>query len=194
MFICLTGIDGCGKGTQITLLSHYLRVKGHRVFVSKAYGEGEKESFAPFIEYWSQLSILFLFQALHAHQREEAQKALAGGNIVIADKWDEAYVAYHSNYGLLATDAELRSRLNDVAFDSLYPEVTYLLDVSVLTAKERCRLRGEDFFDKAPLKHHALMREAYLALARERNWVVLDGEQTPQQIHTQVVAHIATKL
>lgn len=186
MIICITGIDCCGKGTQIPLLAEFLQRKKYDVFISKAYGSAEKECFSPFMEYWHPVSIMFLFQAIHTQQRVKARKAENQGKIVVADRWDESYLAYHSNYGILKDTHELRKDLNKLSFSNIVPDITFLLKVSITTAKQRCKHRGEDFFDQLPWKYHETMQKAYLKIAKDRNWIVLDGEKPPKEIHKKI--------
>ncbi len=188
MIICLTGIDGCGKGTQVDLLMKYLRSKNCPVFSSKAYGQAEQEYFAALLDYWDPVAILFLFQALHVQQRIETTRAIARGEIVIADRWDESYLVYHSNYGLLASDPELCHRLNKIAFDNIRPDITFLLQISIEEAKKRCLIRGEDFFDRLSREYHETMLKGYLKLAEERGWIIIDAEQPTLQIHKQILS------
>ncbi len=68
MLFNITGIDGCGKTTQVQLLQEYLVEQGKEVFVSKAYGEEEKKILSSIMPNLDQLAILFLFQALHVEQ------------------------------------------------------------------------------------------------------------------------------
>lgn len=194
MLICLTGIDGCGKGTQLSLLTEYLEKQNFPVFVSKAYGDAEKECFSAFINTWSQTAILFLFQALHAEQSLKVRRALAQRRIVIADRWDEAYLAYHSRYGILSCDPKLRARLNEIAFEGISPDVTILLDVPVKVALKRLEARGKDFFDKLPQSYHQAMRDEYLRLAKEKNWHVVDGTRPAIDIHSRITGILEAKL
>ncbi|MEK7608041.1 MAG: dTMP kinase [Patescibacteria group bacterium] len=190
MFICFSGIDGCGKGTQKEFLADYYRGLGNRVFLSKAYGDAEKECFSAFIERWSQEAILFLFQALHTEQRKKAEQALQRGEIVIADRWDESYLAYHEAFGILSMYPALRARLNEIAFASMAPDVTFLIDLSEESARKRLQSRGMDFFDRLSADYHRTMRRKYLELAKERNWIVIDGAKTPADIRADVIAHL----
>lgn len=187
MIICITGIDGCGKGTQKELLATRLQNAGKTVFLSKAYGDAEKECFSAFMEYWSQESILFAFQALHVEQRVRAKRAEARGEIVIADRWDESYVAYHTAYGILENDPTLRDRLNEIAFAGIVPDHTFFLDVSVEEAEKRLVTRGMDFFDKRGVEYHNTMRSQYLRIAAERGWSILDGGKSAVAIHHEIL-------
>lgn len=190
MIICLTGIDGCGKGTQKELLKVHLENSGKAVFISKAYGDAEKECFSAFIEYWTQESILFLFQALHVEQRMKAEKALTRGDIVIADRWDESYLAYHSTHGILSSNPCLREQLNSIAFGGIIPDVTFFLNVSVDKARERMLSRGMDFFDRLSNDYHSTMRNEYLSIATDRKWVVIDGTKSPLEIHRGILREL----
>lgn len=187
MLICLTGIDGCGKGTQKELLRVHLQNMGKSVFMSKAYGDAEKECFSAFVEYWTQESILFLFQALHVEQRVRVEKALTRGEVVVADRWDESYLAYHSTHGILSLDPFLRDQLNRIAFAGIIPDFTFFLDVSVEQARQRLLSRGMDFFDSLSSEYHNTMRNEYLNIATTRNWIILDGTKPHLEIHREIL-------
>ncbi len=191
MIICITGLDGCGKSTQIDLLKKYFKKKDYSVFVSKAYGKDEKECLERFIQYWNPLAIMFFFQALHSQQRIETVKALKKGKIIIADRWDESYLAYHSHFGLLSKNEPLRKRLNEIAFAGIIPDITFLLDIPIEIAMERTKNRGVDFFDKHPWDYHSVMRIGYLKLAKKRKWIVLDGTASPKNIHKQIKSYLS---
>lgn len=187
MLFNFTGIDGCGKGTQIGECADYLERKGFSVFVSKAYGPREKELFSLFIERADDRSVMFLFQALHVEQRVRAVQALHEGKIVLADRWDDAYLAYHSKNGVLSTDVELRHRLNELAFDGLRPDVTFYLRVPIEVGMERCRIRGADFFDRKPSEYHRSIADELDRLAVEQSWEVIDGDRSNKEVHQDIV-------
>ena len=194
MIICITGLDGCGKGSQKDFLVRYLRSRHIHVFKSKAYGDAEKESFSIFLQNWTQNSILFFFQALHVEQRVQTEQALLDHDVVIADRWDESYLAYHRTHGLLSEDSYLRDRLNEIAFGGILPDITFFLDTPVELAQKRMVSRGMDFFDSLPVSYHKTMREQYHILAKERGWVVIDGSLSMEQIHREIVSHVDNAL
>lgn len=191
MLINITGIDGCGKGTQVDSLHKYLEKLGYSVYISKAYGQAEKEIFSLYMEYADDLAIMFLFQSFHVHQRVETEKALKKGDIVIADRWDEAYLAYHSNKGFLMNNPELRDKLNEIAFGGIKPDISFLLDIAPEEGIRRCKIRGADFFDRKGIEYHTKLNVAYKKIAMENNeWVILDGSDSPIKIHKQIISHI----
>lgn len=191
MLISFTGIDGCGKGTQIELLTEHLEDMGEDVAVSKAYGDREKELFSIFMRKWDQKAILFLFQAFHVKQCKKAKRNLEKGKMVVADRWDESYLAYHSTHGILSEDPELREQLNKIAFEGIVPDETFLIDVSIETARERMSARGSDFFDELPDPYHLTMREQYKKIVREREGHIIDGEQSIEEIHNEIIKHLS---
>jgi len=194
MLIAITGIDGCGKGTQIELLRRFLDNKNLDVRISKAYGEIEKESLSHFFRYWSDMSITLAFQAIHREQHLDARRHLAKGRIVLADRWDESYIAYHKNFGELAKRPDLLRELHNLAFNGTIPDITFLLRVSLSVAKQRTEARGADFFDSKDQSYHYTMAMEYEKLAEERKWIILNGEEKPQEIHQKVLLKVQEEL
>lgn len=190
MLICVTGLDGCGKGTQISFLKKYLEKKGKMVFYSKAYTNDIKETFSLYLEYWEPIARMFFFQSLFVQQRKEVMEALKQEQIVIADRWDESYIAYHSQYGELAEDNGLREQLHQLAFKGLLPDITFFIDIPAEMVRQRTELRGQDFFDKGSLEYHSKMREGYLKLAKERSWITIDGTRTVRAVHRIITSEI----
>jgi len=194
MLICITGIDGCGKGTQISLLREALEKMGFRIFISKAYDEAEKEGLAHFFLFWDDVAVTLAFQALHRQQFVKATEALKAGQIVLADRWDESYLAFHSQFGLLSQNEDLRRRLNEIAFEGMKPDLTFLLKISPEKAGLRTGARGKDFFDGKDLEYHAHMAKAYEELAHNEGWVVLNGEKKPLEIHREILGVVLKKM
>lgn len=187
--LCLTGIDGCGKGTHVSLLLERLQREGIPAFYSKAYSDLEKERFAFLMPRYSDRAVMFLFQAFHAEQHVRAMEALERGEVVIADRWDEAYLAYHGSTRSFLSAEDLRAEfrlLNQLAFQGRKPTRTVMLDVPVDVAEKRTHERGPDYFDKLGSHYHALMRDRYLSLARSESWIVLDGTYPVEDVHEQL--------
>lgn len=190
MLICITGIDGCGKSIQIKFLKDYLEKKGYNVAISKAYGEAEKELFSLYIENLHQTAILFLFEAMHAQQCILAKQELARGKIVIADRWDESYLVYHSHYGVLKDKPKLRAAITKLSFQGIVPDITFLLKVSYEAAQKRCEARGLDYFDKKPKEYHETMQKGYINLIKKRGGIIINGEQSIKLIHQEIISHL----
>ncbi len=191
MLFAITGIDGSGKSTQIYLLKKFLERKGHAVSISKAYGNAEKESLAHFFQYWDDLTITLIFQGLHRQQYVEAKKSLSKGKIVIADRWDETYLAYHTEFGFLSENHEIMYRLNKLAFEELIPDITFFIDTPIEAAQRRLKARGMDFFDKKSAEHHLKMRELIIEVLKGRNSIFIDGAMDINEIHLAIIKEIS---
>jgi dTMP kinase len=194
MLIAITGIDGSGKTTQIELLKRYLEQAGKKVMVSKAYGELEKKCLAPLFKYWDSLAITFVFQGLHRQQFVDAQKFLKTKTIVLADRWDETFLSFHSKFGFLAKNHKLRSQWNKLAFAGLIPDLTFFIDTPPRITHQRLPGRGTDFFDRGSLKYHEQIRKATLQALKGRPLVIIDGTKTIDEIHDIIISQVAAKL
>lgn len=192
MLIALSGIDGCGKTVQVTMLEERLKAAGQRVVVTKAYDDIAKVACRPFMETWTDdPAIAFLFQALHAQQYACTRDALAAGNLVIADRWDESYLAYHRSFGFLsgADNDSPRDLLNQLAFRDLVPDLGFIIVVPPEVARRRRMSRGQvERFEDRPDEYYERIQDAYARIAEERNWYMLDGRKTPNDIHEELFA------
>lgn len=188
--ISITGLDGCGKSTQIDLLKKYLEKKGITTFISKAYTSDFKEMLASYLEYWDPATRMFFFLALDNQQCVEVIQAVKERKIVIADRWDESYMAYHLQFGILSRDKTLRKRLHGLVFKRIRPDITFLLDIPVEMVSKRTKSRRQDFFDKNPIEYHIKMRNGYLRLAKARNTMIIDGTQSIKTIHRMIIQEV----
>ncbi len=194
--IVITGIDGCGKSTQIGMLSSWLTKNKHSVKITKAYDNEAKIVLRGYMNNWTNdNAIMFLFQALHAQQYTDASEALKSGHVVLADRWDESYLAYHSNFGELSADEDLRSKLNQLAFKGLTPDLGFVLKISPEVAHERRRLRGHfERFESRSDDYFGVIQSAYLQIANQRGWHIINGMLSADEIHEIIKKEIKNHL
>ena len=134
---------------------------------------------------------MFLFQALHAQQYADTLQALQKGFVVIADRWDETFLAYHQNFGFLSHQEEIRILLNQLAFHEHLPEKGFLIKVPVDVAKRRRESRGKvEKLENRPSEYYETVQQTLLDISLERNWNILDGTKTPIEIHEEIVASL----
>lgn len=196
MLIAISGIDGCGKSLQVELLEKWLKEMGKSLVVVKAYDDIAKLALRPFIEKWTDdTAIMFLFQAMHAQQYAAATEAIEQGRIVIADRWDESYLAYHRNFGFLSEQDDIRCTLNSLAFRGKIPDAGFIIEVPAEIARKRRESRGKlERFEDRPDDYFELVQCTYCEIALERGWKVLDGTRTPQAIHEEIAATLLAYL
>lgn len=186
------GIDGAGKTTLINHVAGELKADGHQVDISKAYEDSKKATLKEWIKEADPIELMFIFQALHRAQRVQAGRLLESGSIVLADRWSEAYEAYHAHNGVLSRDKRLRVSLGRLAFDNVEPERTFYVRLDPREAMRRSHIRGADFFDSKQLAYHQRHADHYDQAAQEHpNWVTLDGmnsvEDLSQEVHSYII-------
>jgi dTMP kinase len=188
MLIAFSGIDGGGKSTQVDMLARELRKRGRSVVVTKAYNDEAKRSLKQYVHTWADEARLFLFQAMHARQYDETVAALQAGAIVIADRWDESYIAYHSNFGPLASQPELRREMNRLAFHGLLPDIGFFIELPVEVARQRRESRGQvEKLENRPDDWYLTIQYGYRLVAVERGWHILDGLSDSGRLHKDIL-------
>jgi dTMP kinase len=166
-FVVVEGPEGAGKSTLVRWLGAELRAQGHDVVTVREPGG------TPIAEAARKLALksrhdrafgaeLFLFLAARADLVERViRPALAGGQIVIADRFGLSTMAYQvAGRGLPQADVAAALR---VATGGLSPDLTLVLDVPVAVGRERQRTAGKvkDRIEREDDTFHTRVREAY---------------------------------
>ncbi len=162
LLISFEGTDGCGKSTQIRLLSEYLKSKGREVVVSREPGgckvgekirnillNAENVEISPMCE-------LFLYEAARAqHMSQVIEPALNEGKIVILDRFIDSTFAYQGYGRELGEDCV--DTFNRYAINNIYPNITLMLTLTAENAfkrkggndtKDRMEMAGDEFFKR----------------------------------------------
>jgi dTMP kinase len=178
LFITLEGIDGTGKSTQLRLLVQHLKKRGLAVRVTREPGGtkvGErirKILLASTTTRLTPLAELALIYAARAqHLQEVIRPALAKGEIVVSDRYNDASLAYQG-YGRELGVETVR------AFDRIIcartqPDLTIVLDLAPSLSLKRAQGREsgrkskQERFELQGLKFHKRVRDAYLVIARK---------------------------
>jgi dTMP kinase len=169
MYICLEGIDGSGKSTQIELLEKWLITMGYKTF---KISEPTKSEIGGLIrkmlrspnasEKTFQMTLALLFAADRMVLREKIQNAESEGKIVISDRCFYSSIVYQN-------DGDWIFQLNKHV---KIPDLTILLDLEIETALERCE--GKDHFENKVFLEK--IRKKYLKLAEDKGFYVLNAE------------------
>ena len=190
LFIAFEGGDGAGKSTQAALLSQTLSDAGYTVVRTREpggtpvgeqlrslvldHGQGEIDA---------KTEALIFAAARAAHAAQVIAPAMARGEVVLTDRYADSSVAYQGAGRELGTKAIFQ--LNNWATDSLWPDLTVLLDVSPESGRQR-RTAGdstEDRMESEPDAFHATIRAAFLELAAahpDRYLVLPAGESVAE--------------
>jgi dTMP kinase len=213
-FITFEGLDGCGKSTQLEKLAAVLRAQNLSVVVTREPGgtsTGEKirrlllDTNTSALDPLAELALMFASRAQHI--AEVILPALAGGRIVLCDRFTDSTEAYQGGGRKLGSEAVLA--LHRILCGGLKPELTILMDSDVAVSVDRARRRNktragknsrtksdENRFEQESRAFFGRVRSAYLAIAtREpQRMVVVDARGTPEQTHRQIVEVVRRKL
>ena len=202
-FITFEGSEGCGKSTQVRRLAEHLKRSGIPHLVTREpggtpIGESIREllQFAPHGSGMTPETELLLFEASRSQLvREVIKPALEEGTCVISDRFFDSTTVYQGAARKL--DPETVERLNAFAVGDCRPDITFVLDVDLATARSRMQqtARRPDRMEQQPPEFYEEVRNAYRKLAdREPNRVVvIDGAQPADQIGNQIWDTLAAR-
>jgi len=197
-FITFEGIDGSGKSTQLRMLAGDLRARGIDVIATQEpggtpLGRRLREAFLETEETVAPMAELLLFAADRAQHVEFLIKpALAGGRIVISDRYADATFAYQGA-GRGFPEKTVKEIIK-LATGGLKPDLTIFFDISVENALKRMEARHEDGesrnrMDAETQEFYARVREAYLGVAKSerKRFKVLDANGSIEETQAKVV-------
>ncbi len=125
-----SGIDGCGKTTLINNVSKELKNLELNNYIVKAYSNEFKTMFKDKIPFYDDTTLRHLFNFFSSLQSDQAIKYLKEGNIVLADRWSEAFEQYHSMNGEISKDYSYRQKMINDVFRNLKPHLTFYVSIN----------------------------------------------------------------
>lgn len=195
LFITFEGSEGCGKSTQVQRLSARLQRAGQPVLLTRepggtAIGEQVRHllQFAPESAAMFPETEVLLFEASRSQLvRETIAPALARGELVISDRFFDSTTVYQGVARKL--DPLAVEQLNRFAVADCRPDVTFILDVDVATARARLLRRvrpvgAPDRMEAEPIEFYEEVCAGYRALAKREPQRIrlLDAGGAPDQI------------
>jgi dTMP kinase len=189
--IAFEGLDQSGKQTQAEILRDRLKQDGHksRLVSFPDYGTTIGEEIARALqgerEYGPDVMQL-LYVANRYERKPDLQRWLDGGLILVCDRYLASTVAYGEAQGLDPVWlAEIQKFLP-------VPWLTILLDIAPETAVQRKSVDRDRY--ERDLAMQARVRESYQRQALANQWVVLNGEQSMNQISAEVSEVVLARL
>ena len=198
-FITFEGTEGCGKSTQAKRLATRLEQAGVPVLVTRepggtAIGEKIRDllQFAPEGLVMAPETELLLFEASRSQLvREIIRPAIGQGSIVISDRFLDSTTVYQGVARKL--DPGMVEKLNDFAVGAERPDLTFILDVNAVTARERLlrRVRSVQALDRMEqesLEFYEQVSQGYREIARHEPTRIrlLDGSGSPDEIENEI--------
>ncbi len=202
LFITLEGIDGTGKSTQHRLIAQHLQKRGHKVTATREPGGtlvGEQirdillasktQKLAPLAE------LTLMYAARAQHLEEVVRPALARGEIVVSDRFNDASMAYQG-FGRQLGAPTVRA-IDRIICGTTQPDLTLVLDLSPRLALARAHGREarqksrHGRFEVQGVSFHERVRRGYLAIAEKDPDRVrlIDADRTVAEVQI-VIQHI----
>lgn len=192
--IIFEGGEGCGKTTQIKLLSKYLTRKHVPHVTTREPGGtplGEhlrdlmlnEEITDPITEY------LIITTARRQHLNEVILPALKSGKLVLCDRFTYSTLVYQCI--VKGMDRKLFNELNDKLLGDIKPELCIYFDLPPNLVEERTARRkgaAKTVYDRKGVEFHENLRKSYLRVADSHDEMkVIDANQTIDEIASQVL-------
>ena len=202
LFITFEGVDCSGKSTQSKLLANALMKDGYSILETREpggtiLGEQLRTLLKHGIEeVVSDDAELLLFCASRVQLMHQViLPFLDQGGIVICDRFADSTTAYQG-YGR-GLNLELIRQLHEIATTGRWPDLTFMLDLSVEEMEQRGQMRLEtldqqDRFEDESRRFRQAVRKGYLVLARlEPDRIKLvDATGERQTIHQTIMGEV----
>jgi dTMP kinase len=191
MLIAIEGLDQSGKETQAQQLREKLRERGRKVRVlsfpdyGTSIGEEIARALAGERDYGPDVMQL-LFVANRHERREAITEWLAGGLMLVCDRYRASSIAYGEAQGLDPAWLEGIQRLLPI------PDLTIYIDIAPETASKR-KAHDRDRYER-DLALLGRVRQSYQRQATQPNWILIDGERSKEQIGEDIFTAVASRL
>lgn len=201
-FVVLEGIDGAGTTTQTARLVERLRRDGETVVRStREPSDGPIGSLvrqvltgrivAPggLAPGWATMALLFAADRMD-HVESEIEPVLAGGGVVVSDRYDASSLAYQSVSSGRGGEAAV-DWIRQLNRHARRPDLTIVVDLDEDEAARRRDARGEPAQLYEQNETQRALAAFYRELARhmpEDDVVVVSGDGTVDEVHERVLA------
>ena len=177
-FICIEGLDGCGKTTQAKLLAKKLR-KSHNTLYTAEPSRGKIGTFIRKCCLYGEKRLSTVVEALLfaadriEHVENEVLPALKQGRLVISDRYLYSSLAYQGAAGLSLDWIE---KVNEHA---LKPDLAIFIDVELKTVMNRLKSKKSVMENIETLQK---VRDVYLKFVAKGELVRLDGNRAKDEV------------
>ncbi|MEM1539362.1 MAG: dTMP kinase [Candidatus Bathyarchaeia archaeon] len=190
-FICVEGLDGCGKTTQAKMLVSKLKRMGYDALYT---AEPSRGKIGIFIRNYclhgndrvpSVVETLLFAADRFEHVEKEIKPALAGGKIVVSDRYLYSSLAYQGAAGL---DLDWIRRVN---VHALNPNLAIFIDVKPETVVQRLKPKKSVMEN---IETQRKVREVYLKLVKNGELVKVDGNKGKEEVAGEILSIVLRSL
>lgn len=200
-FITFEGCDGCGKSTQLRLLSEYLTKNGvPHIFTREPGGGKISEAIREILlngknaEMTDECEALLYAASRAQHLHDKVEPALTEGKLVVCDRYVDSSFAYQAFARGLGF--EFIEKINAFALENYLPDCTVFFDLTPEEAFERKHGADEnDRLEQAGMTFHNKVYAGYKTLAEKypERIVCINARQTPEEIAKEVIEVLKKK-
>ena len=189
VFICIEGLDGCGKTTQAKLLAKKLAQSYNSVYTS----EPSRGNIGTFIRkrcLYGEKRLSTIVEALlfaadrFEHVENEIRPALREGRLVISDRYVYSSLAYQGAAGL---SLEWIRTVNEHA---LKPDLAVFIDVKLETLMNRLKSKRSVMENIETLEK---ARDIYLKFVTKGELIRIDGNRAKDEV-AETLSKVVLKL
>jgi dTMP kinase len=190
-FICVEGLDGCGKTTQAKILVRKLRKTGYNTVYT---AEPSRGKIGRFIKRYclhggrrvSSIVEALLFAAdRYEHVESEIIPALKDGKIVVSDRYMYSSLAYQGAAGL---SLDWIRRVNEHA---VTPNLAIFIDVEPDTVIQRLKPK-KSVMENLETQHK--VREVYMKFVENGELVKVDGNRSKEKVAEEILSIVLNSL
>src|SRR3972149_2382485 len=185
-FICIEGLDGCGKTTQAKLLAKKLR-KGHNAVYTAEPSRGKIGAFIRKSCLYGEKRLSSVVEALlfaadrWEHVGNEVLPALRQGRLVVSDRYVYSSIAYQGAAGL---SLEWIEKINEHA---LRADFAIFIDVDPKIVMQRLK-PNKSVMDN--LETQQKVREVYLKYVAKGELSRIDGNKPKEEVAEAILATV----
>jgi dTMP kinase len=195
-FITFEGIDGCGKSTQLKLVSQYLeREKIDFVATREPGGTRISEKIREILlsnesQEMSDRCELLLYLASRAQLVEEfIFPQLFQSKIVLCDRFYDSTIAYQV-YGRSVCSLEEFLQANRLAIGNIEPDFTFIFDLPVEVAFSRMKDKKADRLEALGIDFFQKVRDGFLELAKHGARTIINANRSVEEVSEEVLSVI----
>jgi dTMP kinase len=190
-FICVEGLDGCGKTTQTKILVDRLKKRGYDALYTAEPSHGKIGVFIKKYCLHGERRVSSIVEALlfaadrFEHVEREIIPALAEGKIVVSDRYLYSSLAYQGAAGL---DLNWIKKVNEHA---LAPNLAIFIDVKPEIVVQRLKPKKSVMEN---LETQRKVREVYLKFLESGELVRVDGNKSKEEVSDEILSIVLRSL
>jgi len=190
-FICVEGLDGCGKTTQAKILVRKLRRMGYNTIYTAEPSHGKIGKFIKRYCLHGEKRVSSIVEALlfaadrYEHVENEIIPALKDGKIVVSDRYMYSSLAYQGAAGL---SLDWIRRVNEYA---VTPNLAIFIDVEPDTVIQRLKPKKSVMEN---LETQRKVRKVYMKFVENGELVKVDGNKSKEEVAKEILSIVLNSL